>query len=84
MGAAVVFRADRRWQILAYASLVVHAHYLLAACVEAGLPRYALAMWPVTAFVLFGTIANITAAEGARHLKRTTVSSAPRCCAGSP
>jgi len=43
---------------LAYAGLVLHANFLLVGAVQPGLPRYALALWPMTMVVLAGTLAE--------------------------
>jgi hypothetical protein len=48
--------ANPRLVALAYAGLVVHANYLLVAAVQTGLPRYALAMWPVAGVVLLSVV----------------------------
>lgn len=38
-------------------SLLIHSHYLLTACLQAGLPRYAFAMWP--AIICIGALFSI-------------------------
>jgi dolichyl-phosphate-mannose-protein mannosyltransferase len=73
IGAVLVWRGDRQWQTLAYASLIVQADFLLVACVQAGLPRYALAMWPLAAFVFFGTMARIAGRARLRMRRRGQV-----------
>jgi hypothetical protein len=49
--------ANPRLVALAYGGLVVHANYLLVSAVQTGLPRYALAMWPVAGIVLLSVVA---------------------------
>jgi len=57
--ASVSLRRDAPARALAYAALVLQSNFLLVAAVQPGLPRYALAMWPMSMLLLFGTAAAL-------------------------
>lgn len=42
-----------------YVGLLLHGYFLLVSTVQPGLPRYALAFWPASMLLLFGTIATL-------------------------
>jgi hypothetical protein len=56
---------DLRWAAPAYAGLLLHCYFLLTAAAQTGLPRYALAVWPLTATVVCGVIGASVTRRGA-------------------
>jgi hypothetical protein len=52
---------------IAYAGALLHAHFLATAAGQTGLPRYALAAWPLTVLVVVGWLAWLTGAMSKRR-----------------
>ncbi len=55
-----VWSSSRLIATVGFSGVLVHGSFLLVSLAQPGLPRYALAMWPASMLLLFGTIACAT------------------------
>jgi len=62
----VLLASKYRWiRIAAGGSWLIHSHYFLTACVQAGLTRYAVSLWPAIVF-----ICTIFLMQGIHHFSK--------------
>jgi hypothetical protein len=57
VGLVLVWSSNPRAAVVGYAAVVLNGYFLLVSLAQPGLPRYAIAAWPLSMLVLFGTIA---------------------------
>jgi hypothetical protein len=58
-GLAFVLSGDRRRQVLGHVSVLLHGYFVGVSATQPGLPRYAVAVWPASMLVVFGTAAVV-------------------------
>lgn len=54
-GIALLFSQDPRHRIVGHAAALLHGYFLLVSLTQPGLPRYAIAVWPVSMLVLMAS-----------------------------
>lgn len=60
VGRALLGRVTPQWLMVGYAGALLHGYYLLTAAAQTGLPRYAIAAWPLMSVVAWASIAAAT------------------------
>jgi hypothetical protein len=56
-GVVLVWFRDPRRATIGYVAVLLHGYVLLVSLAQPGLPRYAIAVWPASMVLLFGTLA---------------------------
>src|SRR4029077_9856459 len=58
-GVVLLWAHDPTRRIAAYAAILLHVYFRLVSLTQQGLPRYAIAVWPVSMLLLFSSVALV-------------------------